>query len=138
MTRAEKPYVMIKEGNFSGNDMFEGFCIDLLRGIAAQVGFQYSIKLVPDNTYGIFNPETKMWNGIGMNGAESAQEERNKRQLSRTLFYFGCVSIVSITCAFTVFHICTILSLNPLPVLFFSITRSFHRIALARSVQFNN
>lgn len=66
MTREEKPYVMIKEGNFTGNDMFEGFCIDLLKGIAAQVGFQYSIKLVPDNTYGIFNPETKMWNGIGM------------------------------------------------------------------------
>lgn len=65
MTRAEKPYVMIKDGNFTGNDMFEGFCIDLLKGIAAQVGFQYNIKLVPDNTYGIFNPDTKMWNGIG-------------------------------------------------------------------------
>ena len=51
MTREEKPYVMIKEGNFTGNDRFEGFCIDLLKGIAAQVGFQYTIKLVPDGEY---------------------------------------------------------------------------------------
>lgn len=65
MTREEKPYLMIKEGNFTGNDRFEGFCIDLLKGIAAQVGFQYVIKLVPDGIYGVYNPETKTWNGIG-------------------------------------------------------------------------
>ncbi|CAH1712738.1 unnamed protein product [Chironomus riparius] len=64
MTREEKPYLMIKEGNFTGNDRFEGFCIDLLKGIAAQVGFQYVIKLVPDGIYGVYNPETKTWNGI--------------------------------------------------------------------------
>ncbi|KAG5677547.1 hypothetical protein PVAND_007299 [Polypedilum vanderplanki] len=64
MTREEKPYMMIKEGNFTGNDRFEGFCIDLLKGIAAQVGFQYTIKLVPDGIYGVYNPETKTWNGI--------------------------------------------------------------------------
>jgi ionotropic kainate glutamate receptor 2 len=46
MTREEKPYVMIKEGNFTGNDMFEGFCIDLLKGIATQVGFVYSIQVL--------------------------------------------------------------------------------------------
>ena len=80
MTREEKPYVMIKEGNFTGNDMFEGFCIDLLKGIATQVGFQYSIQLVPDNTYGIFNPETKMWNGIGKRALHEyeAKIETNK------------------------------------------------------------
>lgn len=65
MTREEKPYLMLKEGNFTGNDRFEGFCIDLLKGIATQVGFQYEIKLVPDNMYGVYNPETKSWNGIG-------------------------------------------------------------------------
>ena len=75
MTREEQPYVMIKEGNFTGNDRFEGFCIDLLKGIAAQVGFQYNIKLVPDNTYGIFNPETKKWNGIGKKDCEMHAEK---------------------------------------------------------------
>jgi glutamate receptor, ionotropic, invertebrate len=69
MTREEKPYLMIKDGNFTGNDRFEGFCIDLLKGIAAQVGFQYTIKLVPDGIYGVYNPETKTWNGIGNNNA---------------------------------------------------------------------
>lgn len=49
MTREEKPYLMLREGNFTGNDRFEGFCIDLLKGIAQQVGFQYAIRLVPDN-----------------------------------------------------------------------------------------
>ncbi|CRK95896.1 CLUMA_CG009342, isoform A [Clunio marinus] len=65
MTREEKPYLMLKEGNFTGNDRFEGFCIDLLKGIGQQVGFQYTIRLVPDNMYGVYNPETKSWNGIG-------------------------------------------------------------------------
>lgn len=65
MTREEKPYLMLREGNFTGNDRFEGFCIDLLKGIAHQVGFQYTIRLVPDNMYGVYNPETKSWNGIG-------------------------------------------------------------------------
>ncbi|CAO1328702.1 unnamed protein product [Diamesa hyperborea] len=64
MTREEKPYVFVKEGNFSGNERYEGFCIDLLKGIASQIGFQYTIRLVPDNMYGVYDTETKEWNGI--------------------------------------------------------------------------
>ncbi|KAK9881447.1 hypothetical protein WA026_016333 [Henosepilachna vigintioctopunctata] len=65
MTREEKPYVMVKDDkNLTGNDRFEGFCIDLLRWIANQVGFQYTIRLVPDHMYGVYNPDTKEWNGI--------------------------------------------------------------------------
>ncbi|XP_050301823.1 glutamate receptor ionotropic, kainate 2 isoform X1 [Anthonomus grandis grandis] len=65
MTREEKPYVMLKEDqNLTGNARYEGFCIDLLKWIAGQVGFQYSIRLVPDNMYGVYNPDTKQWNGI--------------------------------------------------------------------------
>lgn len=61
----EKPYVMVKSGkNLEGNARFEGFCIDLLKWIAGQVGFQYAIKLVPDHMYGVYDPETKEWNGI--------------------------------------------------------------------------
>lgn len=61
----EVPYVMVKEDkNLTGNARFEGFCIDLLHGIAKQIGFQYTIKLVPDRMYGVFDPETKQWNGI--------------------------------------------------------------------------
>ncbi|XP_039304953.1 glutamate receptor ionotropic, kainate 2 isoform X6 [Solenopsis invicta] len=65
MTREERPYVMVKEDkNLTGNARFEGFCIDLLKCIAGQVGFQYAIKLVPDHLYGVYDPETKEWNGI--------------------------------------------------------------------------
>uniref|UniRef100_A0A1A9WRS3 Glutamate receptor ionotropic, kainate 2 n=1 Tax=Glossina brevipalpis TaxID=37001 RepID=A0A1A9WRS3_9MUSC len=65
ITRQEKPYVMVKEdANLTGNARFEGFCIDLLKSIATQVGFHYKIELVPDNMYGVFNPETNTWNGI--------------------------------------------------------------------------
>ncbi|KAJ8924615.1 hypothetical protein NQ315_000765 [Exocentrus adspersus] len=65
MTREERPYVMVKdEKNLTGNARYEGFCIDLLKWIAAQVGFQYTIRLVPDHMYGVYDPETKQWNGI--------------------------------------------------------------------------
>ncbi|KAF6208036.1 hypothetical protein GE061_016486 [Apolygus lucorum] len=64
MTREERPYVMVKEGNATGNARYEGFCIDLLKQVATQVGFNYAIRLVPDHMYGVYDPETKRWNGI--------------------------------------------------------------------------
>ena len=61
----EMPYVMIKsEGNLTGNDRYEGFCIDLLKAIAGMVGFNYVITLAPDKKYGILDPDTGEWNGI--------------------------------------------------------------------------
>ncbi|XP_066905522.1 glutamate receptor ionotropic, kainate 2 isoform X3 [Halyomorpha halys] len=64
MTREERPYVMVREGNVTGNARYEGFCIDLLKWVATEVGFQYAIRLVPDHKYGVYDPETKQWNGI--------------------------------------------------------------------------
>jgi ionotropic kainate glutamate receptor 2 len=56
---------MVKEDrNLTGNARYEGFCIDLLKWIASQVGFHYVIRLVPDHMYGVYDPETKEWNGI--------------------------------------------------------------------------
>lgn len=56
---------MVKEEkNITGNARYEGFCIDLLKMIAELVGFQYSIRLVPDHMYGVYDPDTKAWNGI--------------------------------------------------------------------------
>lgn len=61
----EKPYVMLRENrNFTGNDRYEGFCIDLLRRIAGLIGFEYTIRLVPDHMYGVYDRQTKQWNGI--------------------------------------------------------------------------
>ena len=47
-----------------GNDRFEGFCIDLLREISQQLGFDYRIELVPDGAYGYPNKEDGEWNGM--------------------------------------------------------------------------
>ncbi|GBP90061.1 Glutamate receptor ionotropic, kainate 2 [Eumeta japonica] len=64
-TRIEKPYVMVKDGwNLQGNARFEGFCIDLLARVASRAGFNYRLRLVPDNMYGVRDPNTGEWNGI--------------------------------------------------------------------------
>jgi hypothetical protein len=66
-----KPYGRFIKGNapprppaYNPNDRFEGFCIDLLKQIAENVGFEYTIELVPDGKYGVMNYETGEWNGI--------------------------------------------------------------------------
>ncbi|XP_037925932.1 glutamate receptor ionotropic, kainate 2 isoform X1 [Hermetia illucens] len=89
ITILETPYVMLKNedpfpvrngsamprtpsstssssGNHSNqnNIGFEGFCIDLLKLIAKIVGFEYRLELVPDGKYGVFDYDTKEWNGI--------------------------------------------------------------------------
>ncbi|GLV33810.1 uncharacterized protein CBL_11303 [Carabus blaptoides fortunei] len=65
ITILEQPYVMLRPySNLTGNARYEGFCIDLLRQIAAMVGFEYRIELVPDGKYGVIDLETGEWNGI--------------------------------------------------------------------------
>lgn len=51
-------------GNYTGNDRFEGFCIDLLKVIADNLGFHYELYLVPDGKFGAENQTTKEWNGL--------------------------------------------------------------------------
>ncbi|XP_030751452.1 glutamate receptor ionotropic, kainate 1-like isoform X2 [Sitophilus oryzae] len=61
----EQPYVMLKSGsNLSGNNRYEGFCIDLLKELAKMIGFEYRIELVPDGKYGAIDLDTGEWNGI--------------------------------------------------------------------------
>jgi ionotropic kainate glutamate receptor 2 len=52
------------QSNLTGNARYEGFCIDLLKEIAAMVGFEYRIELVPDGKYGVYDLESGEWNGI--------------------------------------------------------------------------
>ena len=47
----------------TGNDRYEGFCIDLLKEIASIVGFEYKIEVVPDGRYGVRNKNGD-WDGI--------------------------------------------------------------------------
>ncbi|XP_033607884.1 glutamate receptor ionotropic, kainate 1 isoform X11 [Cryptotermes secundus] len=65
LMKHETPYVMHRaQGNLTGNARYEGFCIDLLKEIAAMVGFEYHIELVPDGKYGVYDLESGEWNGI--------------------------------------------------------------------------
>lgn len=49
---------------FEGNDRFEGYSLDLIDGIAKEIGFHFKLEIVPDNAYGSFNKKTKKWNGL--------------------------------------------------------------------------
>lgn len=62
----ESPYVMLKKNHeqLSGNDRYEGYCVELAAEIAKHVGYSYKLELVPDGKYGARDPDTKMWNGM--------------------------------------------------------------------------
>lgn len=79
---------MVKEDkNLTGNARFEGFCIDLLKWIAGQVGFQYAIRLVPDHMYGVYDPKTKEWNGI----VRELMEKVNFSSQSENTLFLSCL-----------------------------------------------
>uniref|UniRef100_A0A3P8SV20 Glutamate receptor n=1 Tax=Amphiprion percula TaxID=161767 RepID=A0A3P8SV20_AMPPE len=65
-TILESPYVMLKKHHdqFSGNEKYEGYIVELAAEIAKHVGYQYKLKVVSDGKYGARDPETKMWNGM--------------------------------------------------------------------------
>lgn len=46
----------------TGNNQYEGFCIDLLKRIAMICNFTYSIKLVDDGFYG--SKDNDQFNGL--------------------------------------------------------------------------
>ncbi|XP_058887484.1 glutamate receptor 2 isoform X7 [Acipenser ruthenus] len=65
-TILEAPYVMLKKNYelFEGNDMYEGYCVDLAAEIAKHCGFKYKLSIVPDGKYGARDAATKIWNGM--------------------------------------------------------------------------
>ncbi|KAB0350368.1 hypothetical protein FD755_005169 [Muntiacus reevesi] len=64
-TILENPYVM-RRPNFqalSGNERFEGFCVDMLRELAELLRFRYRLRLVEDGLYGAPEPNGS-WTGM--------------------------------------------------------------------------
>ena len=47
-----------------GNARYEGYVVDLINRIAANLKFKYELEVVPDGQYGSLNPVTKKWNGL--------------------------------------------------------------------------
>lgn len=61
----ERPYVMLRHGkNYTGNNRFYGFSMDLLDEIARISKFSYIVDINPDGAYGVKNPITGEWNGV--------------------------------------------------------------------------
>lgn len=59
-----EPYCMENDDeNRTGNDRFEGYCVDLIKEIAQILEFKYVIKVVEDGVYGKRN-ERGEWNGM--------------------------------------------------------------------------
>lgn len=48
----------------SGNDRYEGFCIDLIKELAQMLGFNYTFIQQPDNKYGNCNKTTEICDGM--------------------------------------------------------------------------
>ncbi|KAF2357618.1 Ionotropic glutamate receptor L-glutamate and glycine-binding domain [Trinorchestia longiramus] len=64
-TILEQPFIMMRPGkNYTGNNRFFGFCVDLLNEISKHAGFDYIMELSPEGVYGAMNPITGEWNGI--------------------------------------------------------------------------
>ncbi|XP_061659858.1 glutamate receptor ionotropic, kainate 1-like isoform X1 [Syngnathoides biaculeatus] len=64
-TILENPYVMYKKSDkeLFGNDLFEGYCLDLLKELSNILGFTYEVRLVADGKYGAQNDKGE-WNGM--------------------------------------------------------------------------
>ena len=53
------------EGVLTGNDRFEGYCVDLANMLADSLGFTFEIRQVADNQYGSYIQGTNdTWNGM--------------------------------------------------------------------------
>ncbi len=60
------PFLMLKaepEETDDPNDRYEGYCADLAREVATNMGFQYLLKEVPDSNYGSLSNDGT-WNGM--------------------------------------------------------------------------
>ena len=106
MTRIEEPFVMFKkqkdEMPLTGNDRFEGFCVDLLEQISDQVGFKYIIELVPDNNYGALNLTSGEWNGL-VKGKFTLFENYSKCRIFLILAFSPKFNLLNLTCLVTLF-----------------------------------
>ncbi|XP_064079193.1 glutamate receptor ionotropic, kainate 2-like isoform X3 [Macrobrachium nipponense] len=60
------PYNMLRETSeqMTGNDRYEGFCVDLIQEISEILGFNYTVKLADDGQHGKYEEKRKRWNGM--------------------------------------------------------------------------
>lgn len=55
---------MKKLGNYTGNDLWEGYCMDMLEQLAKELGFNYVLHGSYDGKFGGKNADTQKWDGM--------------------------------------------------------------------------
>ncbi|KAK4305191.1 hypothetical protein Pmani_022910 [Petrolisthes manimaculis] len=67
-TILSEPYMMLRETTSqkptTGNDRYEGFCVDLIKEMASILGFNYTFKLVDDGNYGAWDETQQRYSGM--------------------------------------------------------------------------
>ncbi|XP_069955932.1 glutamate receptor 1 isoform X3 [Cherax quadricarinatus] len=65
-TILEKPFMMVKkEGNYTGNERYEGYAKDLADLLSEYLNINYTLQIVKDHTYGAQDETTEGgWNGM--------------------------------------------------------------------------
>ena len=60
------PFFMIRNSssNLIGNDIYEGYVIDLVEELAKELNFRYVINVVKDGNWGGKDKQTGQWNGM--------------------------------------------------------------------------
>ncbi|XP_043524316.1 glutamate receptor ionotropic, kainate 2-like isoform X5 [Frieseomelitta varia] len=61
-----QPYGMLKRSAdmMSGNDRYEGFCIDIIQELSKMLGFNYTFEVQTDNVYGSYSRKARKWTGM--------------------------------------------------------------------------
>ena len=55
---------MKKIGNYTGNEAWEGYCMDMLKELAEKLEFNYILHDSYDGNFGGKSAETQEWNGM--------------------------------------------------------------------------
>ncbi|CAG9764246.1 unnamed protein product [Ceutorhynchus assimilis] len=60
------PYAFLKEttDQLTGNDRYEGFCIDVIQELSKLLGYNYTFLVQHDGKNGNFNRSTNRWDGV--------------------------------------------------------------------------
>ncbi|KFM59945.1 Glutamate receptor, ionotropic kainate 2, partial [Stegodyphus mimosarum] len=63
-SKKSKPYTMVRVGdNLTGNERYEGFCVDLIHSICLRLKCKYEYRIVADDNYGN-RQENGTWDGM--------------------------------------------------------------------------
>lgn len=93
------PYGMLKETTtqLSGNERYEGFCIDLINELSRLLGFNYTFIIQEDGANGNLDEKTGQWNGMIKEIMEGVRKSIGFMQYLTHLFQRADLAITDLT-----------------------------------------